>query len=67
MRQRSRTSNMLFDVASLINVISTAMTLFPGDVIMTGTPSGVGALKAGDVLEITLEGVGTLKNPVLSC
>lgn len=65
-RQRSRTSTMLFDVATLINVISTAMTLFPGDVIMTGTPSGVGALKAGDVLEITLEGVGTLKNPVVS-
>jgi 2-keto-4-pentenoate hydratase/2-oxohepta-3-ene-1,7-dioic acid hydratase in catechol pathway len=64
-RQRSRTSNMLFDVATLINVISTAMTLFPGDVIMTGTPSGVGALRGGDTLEITLEGVGTLKNPVV--
>jgi 2-keto-4-pentenoate hydratase/2-oxohepta-3-ene-1,7-dioic acid hydratase in catechol pathway len=64
-RQRSRTSNMLFDVATLINVISTAMTLFPGDVIMTGTPAGVGALKGGDTLEITLEGVGTLRNPVI--
>ncbi|MEW6523525.1 MAG: fumarylacetoacetate hydrolase family protein [Bacillota bacterium] len=65
LRQCSRTSNMLFDVRTLITVISTAMTLFPGDIIMTGTPAGVGALKGGDVLEITLEGVGTLRNPVV--
>jgi 2-keto-4-pentenoate hydratase/2-oxohepta-3-ene-1,7-dioic acid hydratase in catechol pathway len=64
-RQDSRTSNMLFDVGTLIHVISSCMTLYPGDVIMTGTPAGVGPLCPGDVLEITVEGVGTLKNPVV--
>jgi len=49
----------------LIRFISQVMTLEPGDVIATGTPAGVGSLKAGDVVEVTVEGVGTLRNPVV--
>ena len=46
--------------------ISRIMTLLPGDVVSTGTPSGVGPLKAGDVVEVEIEGIGTLSNPVVS-
>ena len=69
--QEATTSEMLFDVATLIASLSEAMTLHPGDVIVTGTPSGVGFaqkppyyLKPGDVCEIELEGYGVLRNPV---
>lgn len=69
--QEATTSEMLFDVATLIASLSEAMTLYPGDVIVTGTPSGVGFaqnppyyLKPGDVCEIALEGYGVLRNPV---
>ena len=63
-RQRGRTSAMAFPVSYLIRYISHVMTLEPGDVISTGTPSGVGPLADGDVVEVEVEGVGLLSNPV---
>jgi 2-keto-4-pentenoate hydratase/2-oxohepta-3-ene-1,7-dioic acid hydratase in catechol pathway len=65
-RQASSTSDLLFSVADLVAYLSTALTLLPGDVILTGTPSGVGPVKPGDVVEIEVEGVGVLKNPVVA-
>lgn len=64
LRQMSSTKEMIFPISQLISYISTIMTLFPGDVILTGTPAGVGILEAGDEVEITIEGIGLLKNPV---
>ena len=66
LRQDGRTSDMAFDVATLIAFISDIMTLEPGDVIATGTPSGVGPLVVGDVVEVEVEGVGRLRNPVVA-
>jgi 2-keto-4-pentenoate hydratase/2-oxohepta-3-ene-1,7-dioic acid hydratase in catechol pathway len=63
-RQSSRTSNMLFGPALLVSFISNVMTLKPGDVIMTGTPEGVGPMRPGDVIEIEVEGIGVLRNLV---
>ncbi|HEX8560531.1 MAG TPA: fumarylacetoacetate hydrolase family protein [Pyrinomonadaceae bacterium] len=63
-RQNGRTSAMAFPVAHLVRYISQAMTLEPGDLIATGTPAGVGPLKDGDVVEVEVEGVGVLRNPV---
>ena len=70
-RQASRTSKMIFDVPEIIHQLSAGFTLLPGDVIMTGTPEGVGyamqppqTLKAGDVMELTIEGIGTLTNTI---
>jgi 2-keto-4-pentenoate hydratase/2-oxohepta-3-ene-1,7-dioic acid hydratase in catechol pathway len=63
-RQRGRTAAMAFPVAYLIRYISHIMTLEPGDVISTGTPAGVAPLSDGDVCEIEVEGVGTLRNSV---
>jgi 2-keto-4-pentenoate hydratase/2-oxohepta-3-ene-1,7-dioic acid hydratase in catechol pathway len=63
-KQDARTSVMVFPVDFLIRYISRQMTLKAGDVIATGTPSGVSPLKAGDVCEVTIEGIGTLKNGV---
>ena len=61
-RQRGRTSSMIFDVPFLIEWISNVMTLEPGDVILTGTPEGVGPLAPGDSVEVEIEGVGVLRN-----
>src|SRR5215210_6081566 len=63
-RQSGRTSAMAFPVPYLLRYISHAMTLEPGDLIATGTPAGVGPLKEGDTVEVEVEGVGTLSNPV---
>ncbi len=63
--QSSNTSNMAFKPKFLVSYISKIMTLFPGDIISTGTPSGVGPLKKGDVVEVTIENIGTLKNKVV--
>ena len=63
--QRSRTSAMIFGVRELISYISKNLTLEPGDIIATGTPSGVGAIKAGDLVEVEIEGIGVLSNPVV--
>jgi 2-keto-4-pentenoate hydratase/2-oxohepta-3-ene-1,7-dioic acid hydratase in catechol pathway len=65
-RQGAQTSDMVFGVATLIEYITRFMTLLPGDVLLTGTPEGVGRLAAGDVVEVEVEGIGTLLNPVVS-
>ncbi|RLC35936.1 MAG: hypothetical protein DRH33_07795 [Candidatus Nealsonbacteria bacterium] len=62
--QSSSTSNMIFKVDKIVSFISKIMTLFPGDIIATGTPSGVGQLEAGDIVEVEIEGIGILKNTV---
>jgi 2-keto-4-pentenoate hydratase/2-oxohepta-3-ene-1,7-dioic acid hydratase in catechol pathway len=63
-RQRGRASRMAFSIPFLVSYISRMMTLEPGDVVLTGTPSGVGPLAAGDRLEVEVPGVGVLGNPV---
>jgi len=63
-KQKSNTSDLIFDVPKLIEFISEVMTLLPGDVIATGTPPGVGPLQKGDVVEVEIEGIGVLKNSV---
>jgi 2-keto-4-pentenoate hydratase/2-oxohepta-3-ene-1,7-dioic acid hydratase in catechol pathway len=65
-RQDSPTSDMVHKSAALVSFISHVMTLLPGDLVSTGTPSGVGALRAGDRVEVELEGIGTLENPVVA-
>jgi len=62
--QDSSTANMIFKVDKIVSFISKIMTLFPGDIITTGTPSGVGQLEAGDKVEVEIEGIGILKNTV---
>ena len=69
--QNATTDDMIFDVASLIAIISEAITLSPGDIIVSGTPAGVGMarkpqlfMKHGDVCEVELEGIGILRNPI---
>jgi 2-keto-4-pentenoate hydratase/2-oxohepta-3-ene-1,7-dioic acid hydratase in catechol pathway len=63
-RQSGNTRDFIFPLDLVIRFISQAMTLLPGDLIATGTPSGVGPVAAGDVMEVSVEGVGTLRNPV---
>lgn len=63
-RQQINTSDLLFSVAQLVSYLSQAITLLPGDVIITGTPSGVGPIARGDVVEIEIGGIGVLRNPV---
>ena len=65
-KQNEHTSDLIFSVAQLISYITAAFTMMPGDVIMTGTPSGVGSFVPGDVVEIEVEGIGTLSNPVVA-
>ena len=69
--QSATTADLIFDVATLVALISEAMTLEPGDLIITGTPAGVGAarkppvfMKAGDICEVEIEGIGILRNPI---
>jgi 2-keto-4-pentenoate hydratase/2-oxohepta-3-ene-1,7-dioic acid hydratase in catechol pathway len=66
LRQSASTSDLLFGVSKLISFISGIMTLLPGDVIATGTPSGVGPMKPGDVVEVKIQNIGTLKNFVVA-
>lgn len=63
-RQMASTREMVFSVNQLIAFISSVMTLSPGDVVLTGTPAGVGQLEAGNIVEISIEGIGVLKNDV---
>ena len=63
-KQDGRTKDMIFDVPTLVSYVSHVMTLLPGDVILTGTPSGVGPIVAGDSVSVRIEGLGTLTNPV---
>jgi len=64
LRQMASTKEMIFPVTQLISYISNIMTLVPGDVILTGTPAGIGSLEKGDTVEISIEGIGTLTNSV---
>jgi 2-keto-4-pentenoate hydratase/2-oxohepta-3-ene-1,7-dioic acid hydratase in catechol pathway len=64
-KQESNTKNMVFDAFDLVSFISGVMTLLPGDVIITGTPAGVGPLEVGDTVEVEIEGIGVLKNRVV--
>ena len=66
LRQSASTSDLIFGISKLINFISGVMTLLPGDVIATGTPSGVGPINPGDAVEVKIENIGTLKNFVVS-
>ena len=65
-RQEGVTSDLVFGVAELVAFISSVMTLLPGDVILTGTPAGVGPLLPGDHVEVEIEGIGALMNPVVT-
>ena len=65
-RQRGKASEMVFPIPELVAFISRVMTLFPGDLVATGTPAGVGPLAAGDLVEVEVSGVGILRNPVRS-
>ena len=62
--QHSSTANLIFPVPVIVEFVTQVMTLLPGDVIITGTPSGVGPLSNGDVARVEIEGIGTLSNPV---
>jgi 2-keto-4-pentenoate hydratase/2-oxohepta-3-ene-1,7-dioic acid hydratase in catechol pathway len=64
LRQRTRTSQMIYSVADIVSFASQSMTLLPGDVILTGTPSGVGPIRAGDVLEAKIDDWPSLRNQV---
>ncbi|MEX2394146.1 MAG: fumarylacetoacetate hydrolase family protein [Actinomycetota bacterium] len=65
-KQDSSTSDLIFDIPTLVAFISSVMTLLPGDVILTGTPSGISSLSDGDTVEVEIGGIGTLSNPVRS-
>ena len=60
-RQDGTTDKMIFDVAFVIHYVSQFMTLEPGDVVITGTPEGVGELQAGDLVEVEIDGIGILR------
>ena len=64
--QDGRTKDMVFDVPALVAYVSSVMTLLPGDVILTGTPEGVGPMQVGDEVEISVAGIGSLTNKVVS-
>jgi 2-keto-4-pentenoate hydratase/2-oxohepta-3-ene-1,7-dioic acid hydratase in catechol pathway len=65
-KQRGTTAQMVFPIPELLSYISGIMTLEPGDLVLTGTPAGVGPLKVGDVVEVEIPGVGILSNPVVA-
>lgn len=62
--QRGRFADMIFDIPSIIEYVSAAFTLLPGDLILTGTPAGVGAFRGGDTIEVEIPGIGILRNIV---
>lgn len=64
MRQMGSTRDMVFSIRQLIAFITSVMTLEPGDVILTGTPAGIGPLRPDDIVEVAIQGIGTLRNPV---
>lgn len=64
-KQDGRTLDMVFGIGEIVEFVSGIMTLLPGDVILTGTPAGVGPMEAGQTVSITVEGIGTLSNPVV--
>jgi 2-keto-4-pentenoate hydratase/2-oxohepta-3-ene-1,7-dioic acid hydratase in catechol pathway len=64
MRQMASTRDMVFNVKQLIAFVSSVMTLYPGDLLLTGTPAGVSTIVDGDIVEVSIEGIGSLRNPV---
>jgi 2-keto-4-pentenoate hydratase/2-oxohepta-3-ene-1,7-dioic acid hydratase in catechol pathway len=64
-KQSGNTTDFIFPMDVIIRFIAHVMTLLPGDLIMTGTPSGVGSLVAGDQVSVSIQGIGTLTNPVV--
>lgn len=66
LKQHSNTGQLIFPVLELVSFVSRVMTLYPGDVIITGTPSGIGPMEPGDTVKIVIEGVGELINPVIA-
>ena len=66
LKQDGSTKDMIFDVAALVSYVSSVMTLLPGDVILTGTPEGVGPMNPGDEVDVTIERIGTLTNKVVA-
>ncbi|HEY6740590.1 MAG TPA: fumarylacetoacetate hydrolase family protein [Actinopolymorphaceae bacterium] len=66
LRQSGRTSQLIFDVPTILAYITSVMTLLPGDIVLTGTPAGVGPMDVGDEVSVTVEGIGTLTNRVIS-
>ncbi|MFN2557308.1 MAG: fumarylacetoacetate hydrolase family protein [Nitriliruptorales bacterium] len=64
LRQDASTSDMAFDVAAVVSHVSQIMTLLPGDVVLTGTPAGVGPIEVGQTVRVEIEGIGVLENPV---
>jgi 2-keto-4-pentenoate hydratase/2-oxohepta-3-ene-1,7-dioic acid hydratase in catechol pathway len=64
-RQRGKAADMAFPIPTVLSYISHVMTLEPGDLVLTGTPAGIGPLVAGDVVEVEIPGVGVLRNPVV--
>jgi 2-keto-4-pentenoate hydratase/2-oxohepta-3-ene-1,7-dioic acid hydratase in catechol pathway len=65
LRQDGNTRDLIFPIAFLLRYITVAITLYPGDLIPTGTPSGVAPMQPGDTVEVTIEGIGALSNPVI--
>jgi 2-keto-4-pentenoate hydratase/2-oxohepta-3-ene-1,7-dioic acid hydratase in catechol pathway len=65
-KQKSNTADLVFSVSTLVSYISQAITLRPGDVIITGTPQGIGPMLPGDLVEIEIEGIGILRNLVIA-
>jgi 2-keto-4-pentenoate hydratase/2-oxohepta-3-ene-1,7-dioic acid hydratase in catechol pathway len=66
LKQDGSTKDLIFDVATLVSYVSSVMTLLPGDVILTGTPEGVGPMNPGDEVDVTIERIGTLTNKVVA-
>jgi 2-keto-4-pentenoate hydratase/2-oxohepta-3-ene-1,7-dioic acid hydratase in catechol pathway len=66
LRQDSRTRELIFTIPEMVHFVSSVMTLLPGDIISTGTPSGVGPMRPGDQVTVHVEGVGALTNPVVA-
>jgi 2-keto-4-pentenoate hydratase/2-oxohepta-3-ene-1,7-dioic acid hydratase in catechol pathway len=65
-RQKENTRDMIFPVPIMLSYFSHIMTLHPGDLILTGTPAGIGRMEIGETCEITIEGIGTLRNPIVA-
>jgi 2-keto-4-pentenoate hydratase/2-oxohepta-3-ene-1,7-dioic acid hydratase in catechol pathway len=66
LKQDGTTKDLIFDVPTLVSYVSSVMTLLPGDVILTGTPEGVGPMQVGDEVEVTVAGIGSLTNKVVA-
>jgi 2-keto-4-pentenoate hydratase/2-oxohepta-3-ene-1,7-dioic acid hydratase in catechol pathway len=64
-KQQSSTAMLIHDIVTLVSYVTAVMTMLPGDVLLTGTPAGIGPLIAGDSVAVSIDGIGTLANPVI--